>query len=129
YSPTTRSSVNAQAPDFRPAMMQQFSLNIQAAFAKDWMLEAGYVGNRGTHLQRFRSLNQALSTSTNTLKNIGTRVPIPGIRPDSLHEMESEGNSWYNGLEVSLTQRLSNGLQILASYTFSKTLDTDGADV
>ena len=129
YSPSTKSSVNAQAPDFRPAMVQQFSLNVQEELAKDWLLEIGYVGSRGTHLQRFRSLNQALSASTNTLANIGSRVPIPGIRPDSLREMESEGNSWYNGLEVSLAKRLSHGLQFLASYTFSKTLDTDGADV
>ncbi len=43
--------------------------------------------------------------------------------------MESEGSSWYNGLEVSLTKRLGYGLQFLASYTFSKTLDTDGADI
>ena len=52
-----------------------------------------------------------------------------GVPPDSLVEMESEGNSWYNGLEVSLTKQLSHGLQLLASYTFSKTLDTDGADI
>ena len=89
------------------------------------------MGTRGTHLQRFRSLNQALDADhlLNTLANIGSRVPIPGIRPDSLREMESEGSSWYNGLEVSLTKRLSHGLQFLASYTFSKTLDTDGADI
>jgi hypothetical protein len=43
--------------------------------------------------------------------------------------MASEGNSWYNGLEVSLTKWLNHGLQFLASYTFSKTLDTDGADI
>src|SRR5260370_11390705 len=43
--------------------------------------------------------------------------------------MESAGDSWYNGLEVSLTKRLSHGIQFLASYTFSKTLDTDGADI
>jgi hypothetical protein len=129
YSPTTKSSVNAQAPNFRPAMIQQFSLNVQGELAKDWLLEVGYVGSRGTHLQRFRSLNQALITSANTLANIGSRVPVPGIRPDSLREMESEGSDWYNGLEVSLAKRLSHGLQFLASYTFSKTLDTDGADV
>jgi Carboxypeptidase regulatory-like domain len=129
YSPTTSSSVNAQAPDFRPAMVQQFSLNVQGELAKDWLLEVGYVGSRGTHLQRYRSLNQALSASTNTLANIRSRVPIPGIRPDSLREFESEGNSWYNGLEVSVAKRLSHGLQLLASYTFSKTLDTDGADI
>ena len=138
YSPTTNGSVNALAPNFRPAMVQQFSLNIQGELAKDLLLEVGYVGARGTHLQRFRSLNQALAASpqspirdvtSNTLANIGLRVPIPGIRADSLREMESAGNSWYNGLEISLAKRLSHGLQFLASYTFSKTLDTDGADI
>jgi len=34
-----------------------------------------------------------------------------------------------NGLEISLAKRLSHGLQFLASYTFSKTLDTDGSDI
>jgi len=138
YSPNTESSVNVLAPNFRPAMVQQFSLNIQAELQKDWLLEVGYAGARGTHLQRFRSLNQALNASfdnpirgvtSNTLANIGLRVPIPGIRPDSLREMESEGSSWYNGLEASLTKRLSHGLQFLASYTLSKTLDTDGANI
>ena len=138
YSPTTESSINAPAPNFRPAMVQQFSLNTQVEVKQGWLLEIGYVGTRGTHLQRFRSLNQALAASpgqpingatSNTLANIGLRVPIPGIRPDSLREMESEGSSWYNGLEVSLTKRLGYGLQFLASYTFSKTLDTDGADI
>jgi hypothetical protein len=57
------------------------------------------------------------------------RVPVPGIAADSLREAETEGSSWYNGLEVSLTKRLSHGLQFLASYTFSKTLDIDGADI
>jgi hypothetical protein len=138
YSPTTSSAVNALAPDFRPAMVQQISLNVQAELLSGWLLEIGYVGSRGTDLQRFRSLNQAdratpnapiRGASSNTLANISLRVPIPGIRPDALREMESAGSSWYNGLEVSLTKRLSHGIQFLASYTFSKTLDTDGSDI
>jgi hypothetical protein len=119
-------------------MIQQYSLNLQMELYDGWLLEVGYVGTRGTHLMRQRSLNQALSASQNnpirgltqdTLANVPLRVPILGIPPDSLQEMESEGGSWYNGLEVSLTKRMSHGLQFLASYTFSKTLDTDGADI
>jgi len=138
YSPTTNTTVYAVAPNFRPAMIQQFSLNVQTEIYSGWLLEAGYVGSHGIHLVRQRSLNQALSAfennpirgeTSNTLANISLRVPIPGIPPDSLQEMESEGSSWYNGLEVSLTKRLSHGLQFLASYSFSKVLDTDGADI
>lgn len=138
YSPSTKTSITALAPNFRPALIQQFSLNVQEEFHTGWLLEVGYVGGRGIHLQRLRSLNQALSASTtspirgadsNSLTNIPLRVPIQGIRPDSLREMESEGASWYNGLEVSLTKRMGHGLHFLASYSFSKTLDTDGADI
>ena len=138
YSPTTTTTVYSVAPDFRPAMIQQYSLNLQKELYDGWLLEVGYVGTRGIHLMRQRSLNQALSASQsnpirgltqNTLANVPLRVPILGIPPDSLQEMESEGGSWYNGLEVSLTKRMSHGLQFLASYTFSKTLDTDGADI
>ena len=138
YSPTSAAGVSVIAPNFRPAIAQQFSLSLQTEWHKGWLLETGYVGTRATHLQRVRSLNQALSASadnpingitSNTLANIRSRVPIPGIPPDSLREQESEGNSWYNGLETSLTKHLSHGLQFLAAYTFSKILDSDGADV
>jgi len=43
--------------------------------------------------------------------------------------VESAGSSWYNGLELSLTKRIGHGLQFLGSYTFSKALDTDGANI
>jgi hypothetical protein len=138
YSPTTTTTIYSTAPGFRPAIIQQYSSNIQAEIHQGWLLEVGYVGTRGTHLVRQRSLNQALSASANnpirgvtenTVANIPLRVPILGVPPDSLVVMESEGSSWYNGLEVSLTKRLSHGLQFLASYTFSKTLDTDGTSI
>ena len=138
YSPTSITTVHSVSPSIRTAIIQQCSFNVQAEPHEGWLLEIGYVGTRGTHLLRERSLNQAFSASvsnpirgitTNTLANLGSRVPILGIPPDSLVEVESEGNSWYNGLEASLTKGLGNGLQFLASYTFSKTLDTDGADV
>jgi hypothetical protein len=138
YSPNTSSTILSVAPGFRPAAIQQYSLNLQGELHEGWLLEVGYFSARGTHLLRLRSLNQAVqasannpirSTTSDTLANISKRVPVLGIPADSLQEVESEGSSWYNGLEASLTKRLSHGLQFLASYTFSKTLDTDGADI
>ena len=119
-------------------MIQQFSLNAQWELHEGWLWEVAYVGARGTHLLRQRSANQAGNATlenpirgqtSNTLANISLRAPILGVTPDSMNIVESEGSSWYNGLEVSLTKRISHGFQFLASYTFSKTLDTDGADI
>ncbi len=138
YSPTSDVAISTVSPDFRPAIIQEYGLNLQVALAKDWMLEVGYVGTRGTHLLRSRSLNQALPASTtnsirgvtsNTVANIGLRVPVQGVPPDALDMVESAGVSSYNGLEVSLNKRLSEGLQLLGSYTFSKTLDSDPGNI
>jgi Carboxypeptidase regulatory-like domain/TonB dependent receptor/TonB-dependent Receptor Plug Domain len=138
YSPTSATTIIAVSPGFRPAMVQQFSVNVQVEPMESWLLDVGYVGTRGTHLMRSRSLNQAQQASVknpirgvteNTVANIPLRVPVMGVPADSLFYVEPEGSSWYNGLEVSLTKRLRHGLQFLASYTFSKALDTDGADI
>jgi len=138
YGPLANTTIYGIAPGFRPSLIQQFGLNLQAEIHSGLLLEVGYFGAHGTHLIRQRSLNQALPATTNdpirtattdTVANIPLRVPILGIPPDSLQLMESEGGSWHNGLEVSLTKRLNRGLQLLTSYTFSKTQDTDGADI
>jgi hypothetical protein len=66
---------------------------------------------------------------SNTLANIGQRVPVQGVPADSLEMIASDGTSWYNGLEFSVSKHLSNGFEMLASYTFSKTLDSDGSNI
>ena len=120
-------------------MVQQFSLSTQWELHEGWLLDLGYVG-RARHAPAAVSFSQPGSecfsvgapfngVTTNTLANVGQRVPIPGYVPTHSREMESAGNSWYNGLEASLTKRFTHGIQLLASYTFSKTLDTDGADI
>lgn len=134
YSPTTLQTTTTFAPNFRPPIYQRYSLNLQTQLAKDFMLEVGYAGTRGTHQIRERSLNQALLASpsnpirgetTNTVANIPLRVPIEGFTPDFLVQIESEGGSWYNDLETSLSKRFTNGLQFLVSYTYSRDLTTD----
>jgi hypothetical protein len=101
------------------------------------MLEVGYVGARSTHLVRGRNLNQAYLASpsnpirgetTNTVANAARRTPYSGFAAGGLRQVETSGSSWYNGMEVSLTKRMSRGLQFLASYTWSKTLDSDAAN-
>ncbi|HEY6270780.1 MAG TPA: carboxypeptidase regulatory-like domain-containing protein [Terriglobales bacterium] len=135
YSPTTSQSVFTFAPDYRPAMIQQYSLNLQSELSRNTMLEVGFIGARGTHLLGDQDLNQALSASAanpirgvtnNSFATVPLRVPIEGFGSfPGIAEFESEGASWYNALEASLKQRLSHGLQFQLSYTFSKDLATD----
>src|SRR5277367_1177117 len=41
YSPTTTITIYSVAPGFRPAMVQQYSLNVQAEPQRDYLLEVG----------------------------------------------------------------------------------------
>jgi hypothetical protein len=97
-------------------------------------LEVGYSGERGLHLIRERSMNQAGFASpsnpirgetTNTLANIPLRVPFEGWSAGNMIQIESAGASWYNALLVSLNKRFSHGLQFQVSYTFARDLSTD----
>ena len=135
YSAATSQSVSTFAPNFRPPVAQQYSLNLQSQLTRNTMLEIGFIGTRGTHLLRDRDLNQAQSANTaspvrgvanNGFDTVPLRVPIEGFGAyPGITEFESEGANWYNALEANLTHRLSHGLQIQLSYTFSKDLATD----
>jgi hypothetical protein len=134
YSPATSIGFQALALDYRAPVTQQYSLNTQMAFAKDYLLEVGYVGSRGTHQIAPRLPNQALSAdaanpirgqTTNTLANIPLRLPFAGFSPTGLIVIDSRESSWYNSLQASLTRRFSNGIQFLAAYTLSSAFNTN----
>jgi hypothetical protein len=131
YSPTTALSLYTFANNFRPAVIQHFSLNTQTALTRNTVLEVGYLGTRAQHILITRLPNQALSASpanpirgetTNTQTNIGLRVPIPGFNTSTFNQIESSGSSWYHALLVNFTQRFKNGSQAQVAYTWSRSL-------
>lgn len=133
YSPATANSITFFAPDFRPPMVQEYSLGVQTQITPSMDLEVGYSGARGLHIFDIRSINQAGLASpsdpingqtTNTLANIQDRVPFPGFSSSLMQQIGSDAASWYNALLVSLNRRFSHGLQLQVSYTFSKDLST-----
>jgi carboxypeptidase family protein/TonB-dependent receptor-like protein len=128
YSPSTGINVSFIDQEYRAPVTQQFSLNLQTDLGRNTLLEVGYVGQRGNHLIFLHSLNQANLASpenpirgvtTNTVANVAQRVPIRGFAANGMNDIDSVANSWYHGMEVSVTKRLSKGLQFLAAYTFA----------
>jgi carboxypeptidase family protein/TonB-dependent receptor-like protein len=131
YSPTTGLTPIAVSATMRPPVVQQYSLNMQTDLSRDFLLQVGYAGTRGTKLIWERGFNEASLASssnpirgqtTNTVANIPLRVPYEGFASELARNLESAGESWYNALEASVSKRFSHGLQFLASYTFGRTL-------
>jgi len=134
YSPRTSFSPIIIDPDYRAPTVQHYSLGLQSKLMKDMVLDVSYSGARGLHLLEVLSINQALLASpsnsirgvtTNTVANIPLRVPYQGFTASNMSDIASNGESWYNALDVSLEKRMSHGLQLLASYTFARSLATD----
>jgi carboxypeptidase family protein len=130
HNPFVATTVN---PAFREATVQQYGLEVQQQY-KSFLISLGYAGAKSTHLPISRSNNQSLlaspakpvnGLSTNSAANAVERVPFLGLEPIAFR-LESSGSSNYNSLQAAINKRLSHGLQILAAYTFSKSIDTAG---
>jgi hypothetical protein len=124
-------SITAISTHMTDPYTQEYNLNTQMEFARDYLFELGYVGTRSLHVVGCREFNQAQLASptdpvngatTNTVLNVVQRVPFAGVSPGSLL-CESSFNSNFNSLQSSLAKRFSHGLQFLASYTWSRNLD------
>jgi len=133
YSPATANAITFFAPQYRPPMVQEYSLGTQTQITPSLVLEVGYAGARGLHLIDERSVNQAGFASaanpingqtTNTDANIQQRVPFLGFSSAQMLQIGSDASSWYNALLVSLNKRFSHGLQFQVSYTWAKDLST-----
>ncbi len=131
----------------RTAYFHQYNASFQFALSYDLVFEAGYVGTRGRNLFRNVRINQAPLAgtqhpiinavtgqviTTNTPTNAMLRAPYQGADIAGFQQFQYTAESTYNSLQVSLTRRLSRGLQLLASYTYAKSLDnasgTQGSD-
>lgn len=119
----TEISVRGNDPNLKNAYIQQWNFTVQYAFAKNWLFEVGYVGNKGTHLSRFWNANQP--DVPGTAATLAARRPNPAV--GDVEYMDSGGNSFYNALQTRLEKRFSNGMTLLHSFTYSRGLDNAGA--
>jgi hypothetical protein len=130
-TPTSLLSFSAISPNWTPPTMEQWSFDIQSKLTNSLMLQTGYVGNHGYNIEVSQSVDQPLLASaanpvngitTNTLSNAPERVPILGFSPTGLSYRTEIAKSDYDALQVSLTKRMSHGIQAEVSYTYSKIL-------
>ena len=130
-----------------------WTLGVQHEFAKDYTLEVRYVGTAGIHLNMQQRINMqpritdtvflptylkdpgqaVLDSLTNTLTSIAARNNVVQSYYDAgftnpLVSFQPDGHSTYTGLATQLNKRMANGLQFVAAYTFSKTIDNSTAD-
>jgi len=107
-------------PKAKTPYTQDFNLSIERSITNNIVATASYVGNVSRHLQVFPDPNSslALENPNNSIQN--TR-PLPDFGGTSYTSYSGMSN--YNGLQTKLEKRLTGGSSLLATYTWSHTLD------
>jgi hypothetical protein len=113
-------------PDLKTPYIQQYNFGFQWNFAKNYLFDIGYVGNKGTKLLQVILLNQPTFNSTTGAFNaapLGAGFSANRNLTGGVHQVQTTSLSNYDSLQMSLTRRFTSGLQFLAAYTFGKSTD------
>ena len=146
---TTKISFASAQTNSPPQYINQWSISLQKTLPGNVVLEAGYQGAHGLHLQRAHLINNAApgpgvpgsKTHPRPYQTIsflpGTVFPssvaiAPGdttltFPVSTINYLENSAQSWYDAGWLDARRRFSHGLTFLANYTFAKSL-TDAPD-
>jgi hypothetical protein len=127
---------------------QQWNLTIERELGRNWFIDLGYVGTKGTHLRATYDPAEAqpatpqhpvvipgvncngttgpgaqCSIVDSTVENAPARSPFRGIAPANFEAFAPNSDSHYNSLQATLAHRFSHGLYWQSAYTFSKEID------
>ncbi|HSL24157.1 MAG TPA: carboxypeptidase regulatory-like domain-containing protein, partial [Vicinamibacterales bacterium] len=124
-------------PHWQIPYIQQASASLERQFGDSLVIEVGYIGAWGRNLDRARLVNNAEPSPL----PLGPRRPYRTISfvegtqlPDDwpivsmtfpvgpINLLEFTARSEYNAGYVQATRRFGDGLQFLASYTYSKSM-------
>jgi hypothetical protein len=120
---------------YQPPTVYNWNLTLERETAYNILLRAAYVGSHSSHLTETLNLNpRPVGTTSSTptrLNAIAAQVvtPFPGCTRancplfSTVQQDLQDINANYNSMQLTAEKRMSQGLMILASYTWSKSLD------
>jgi outer membrane receptor protein involved in Fe transport len=123
--------------DFRSPYSMQFNFGVQHRLGEGWLMEVAYIGSRGLDLPMFYNANQvpinsltsgqraqiaqAIAAGQDTTPILSTLRPYPAY--DAITMSRNTAQSTYHSGQFKIERRFAKGLSLLASYTFSKSID------
>ncbi len=110
------SSLISFNPDEAVPVVYKWSANLQQQVGK-FLVDGGYVGTKSTHLLVVYDIDQDYAGGTST----AARRPYPGF--NTITYQDSMGNAEYEALQLRVQRRYSNGISLLMSYTWNKSID------
>jgi hypothetical protein len=111
-------------PKVQPALSNQWNFTVQRQFGGSTTVQAGYVGQKTTHLMVATPYLQKQLLPNGTVANSPYLAGNPAIQNQigQISGTASNGNQSYHALQVVFQRRLAQGLSFQANYTWSKCL-------
>jgi hypothetical protein len=125
------SGYSAWPQNIQPAYIQEWNLTVETELNPTTSLAMSYVGQTGRHLVDYGNENQFTQAQAYDVDvNMPNPIPASDLTPyyklagpgGSLLVTESRAVSNYNGLQVTVRQRQSHGLEYNLNYTFAKSI-------
>jgi hypothetical protein len=109
-------------PNYRLAYVQSWNLNIQQEIKNSLVLNIGYTGSKGTHLDIVRAPDQFATGGPRFVACTPTTPAATNCVQPFLFE-SAEGSSILHQGTLRLRKRLRHGLSVGGTYTYSKSID------
>lgn len=135
---TTATAIQFFDRDFQAPLINQYDIVLEREIMKNTAVSVSYIGSLGRSLPTFYDMNFELNPTTpaNTFTVVdgpfgGQTFTLPNYRRvptasgQSMTRIQSTVKSQYDALVFQFNRRFTDGLQVLASYTFAKSTDTD----
>lgn len=124
-NPTPELNVNRIPRDIRQPYVQQWNVNVEQLIGADTTVRVAYVGSHGLNLSNITS---DANLATPVVQGDGRLYfPSGAAKVNSvfgeIRDRTFDAHSFYHGLQTGFRRRLSRGLQLQATYTFSKSID------
>lgn len=121
---------SAVNPKLTNAYTESYNLNLQQQLGQGFVADIGYIGSEGKHLRLTRNINQFTYPNGITAAGVrpfghlsGTSQYFPGSAVGAINMIDSDSISNYNALWFTVRKSLQHGVQINATYTWSKSQD------
>ncbi|HKD81788.1 MAG TPA: carboxypeptidase regulatory-like domain-containing protein [Candidatus Angelobacter sp.] len=133
-------SLNTNNKNLSTPYSMNFNLNIQREFAGNTVVSLGYVGAMGRHL--YRAYEADPITLAGAQACVATKAcggsalarnfqhlifPSHSLLGDpafgSWGTQFTDGTSDYNSMQINITKGMTHGLQLITSYTWSRSID------
>jgi len=131
-------SISVYDPNISIPYAENYSLTIERQLGGSSVISLGYVGSEGHRLPIVYELNPGINPAGCAADpacvqhkalqplDFPGNYQFPGNIFGSVGQVSTAGNSNYNAFQATWDKRISHGLQFLAAYTYSHSLD-DGS--